>query len=1300
MQPVNDLTDQARKDEAPALALEALCRGLNDDLAKLGAIEEERSLRERGWRDERAVAKDESAKALAALEAEEPPPAEEDPDAIFAAITKRRDRMLKGVADAATSYRRLVRQQLERDIATAEGAMPPPTKDLSPQAKAELARRSQAFVGEMGEHVAAVSALLERYHATCRRVGVRDRDAALENATASTLPNWELPRLMKLVSQETEQSAAALEAVEGRSLYGWCTTTAFIGRQLILLVVPAMALASVIWLWPIPEAKIWCIGVGVGLQALGFLLTIVLRLFLRRPLLNIGRGLLRLQSKVASVQESGVREFETGAPLKQRLEQYDKDELPRRIQGLKQGAEKAVAVLRERERRVTERVKGHYAPDLAAMRGESEARARSLADDLAGRRSTLEQSGERRRADADRRWEETRAALGRRWQDLAGSIARWSADAGAAMRRRHAAWSDPGWERWTPASGYAPDLPLGTASQPMSASFAGKGAEAFPCPAGELALPVCLAFPARTALLVRTGPTCRQQALDLVNQLMLRALAAFQPGRMLLTLIDPVGLGDSFASVLAVADHDERLLGPGVLSEPSRIERGLADHVSHLEVVIQKHLRGRYDNIDEYNREAGELQEPLRLVVCADFPAGFTEHAFEHLSTLVRSGARCGVHVVIVHDDRKPLPPALDLAAIRSSGMVLREVRGSLVVDREGMHAWAFTPEPLPTRALAAALVHKIGEGAQKAKRIEVPFSSIAPPADQVWSLSSAQMLRIPIGKRGADRLQHFELGKGTCQHALVGGRTGSGKSTLFHVLITSGALWYHPRELQFHLIDFKKGVEFKPFANHHLPHAAVIAIESDREFGLNVLRNLDAELTRRGEMFRKAGAHDLAGHRATGGEHLPRVLLLIDEFQEFFTDDDVIARDAALLLDRFVRQGRAFGVHVLLGSQTLGGAYALAKSSIGQMGVRIALPCNESDGHLLLHEDNDATRLLTHPGDGIYNDRAGTIEGNSPFQVCWLTEEQEATRLAAIATRRESDEWQPARKPVVFEGNGPARLEEDAALAELCARPFRPADAELRAGVGQASSLSGAAEIRFPTSAGGNLLVLGQNRAAAAASCGAILLGILARHQPSGIRCLIVDGEDASGPFAAYIARLQATLPHAPTRLEGREAAAAVIEVATILERRASGEDPARTPVFLVAFALQRLRQLRADEDAGFGASAAGEPPSERFLKIIASGAEYGVHVIAWSDSLASIQRALPRRALKDFDRRILFQMSASDSMEIIDDEAASRLGLHTALSVSLMDGSLEKFRPFALPEPGFIEGLGAQLASRFAAR
>ena len=59
-----------------------------------------------------------------------------------------------------------------------------------------------------------------------------------------------------------------------------------------------------------------------------------------------------------------------------------------------------------------------------------------------------------------------------------------------------------------------------------------------------------------------------------------------------------------------------------------------------------------------------------------------------------------------------------------------------------------------------------------------------------------------------------------------ITGPSGSGKSTLLHALITNAALRYSPDELEVYLIDFKKGVEFKTYATHDLPHARVIAVD------------------------------------------------------------------------------------------------------------------------------------------------------------------------------------------------------------------------------------------------------------------------------------------------------------------------------------------------------------------------------------------------------------------------------------------------------------------------------------------
>ena len=216
------------------------------------------------------------------------------------------------------------------------------------------------------------------------------------------------------------------------------------------------------------------------------------------------------------------------------------------------------------------------------------------------------------------------------------------------------------------------------------------------------------------------------------------------------------------------------------------------------------------------------------------------------------------------------------------------------------------TLESPPADDQFTTIVRWIGEQAKDASRVEVPFVSVTPAVEDWWSLDSRAEIEVPLGRAGATNLQYMRLGKGTSQHVLISGKTGSGKSTLLHAMITNLSLYYSPDEVHFYLVDFKKGVEFKPYASLNLPHARVIAIESEREFGMSVLQRLDVELRRRGDLFRAQGVQDLRAYRdANPDVRLPRVLLMIDEFQEFFVQDDKISQDAALLLDRLVRQGR-----------------------------------------------------------------------------------------------------------------------------------------------------------------------------------------------------------------------------------------------------------------------------------------------------------------------------------------------------------------------------------------------------------
>src|SRR6185295_8935187 len=330
---------------------------------------------------------------------------------------------------------------------------------------------------------------------------------------------------------------------------------------------------------------------------------------------------------------------------------------------------------------------------------------------------------------------------------------------------------------------------------------------------------------------------------------------------------------------------------------------------------------------------------------------------------------------------RQSLPSEMRMDELEAHSVVLTYEGGRFILKDEVFSQFPLSIDPPPSEEWTTRTMDIVGRHAKEAKRVEVSFDTIAPDPSKFWTMSSAAELKVAVGRMGATRLQMFRLGKGVAQHSIIAGKTGSGKSTLLHAIVTNLAMWYRPDEVQFYLVDFKKGVEFKTYATHALPHARAIAVESDREFGLSVLQRLDAELSSRGNLYRKIGVQDLNSYRQATGEAMPRVLLIIDEYQEFFSEDDKLAQDAALLLDRLVRQGRAFGVHVILGSQTIGGSAGLSRATIGQMAVRVCLQTSDADSQLILGDGNSAARLLTRPGEAIYNDAGGLVEHNSPFQ-------------------------------------------------------------------------------------------------------------------------------------------------------------------------------------------------------------------------------------------------------------------------------------------------------------------------------
>ena len=866
---------------------------------------------------------------------------------------------------------------------------------------------------------------------------------------------------------------------------------------------------------------------------------------------------------------------------------------------------------------------------------------------------------------------------------------------------------DGDWTAWKPPTSFNGDVGIGTIrfdvpavdmELPDDSRFTWHGPLL-------LDLPLALDFHGRGSLILEHTESRRGEAIALAQSLLARTLTTLPAGRIRLTLFDPVGIGQTFAGFMHLADHEDAGVLERVWTEPRHLEQKLADITEHMEKVIQTYLRNEYATIDDYNRAAGQIAEPYHILVLTDYPEGITETAARRLASILSSGPRCGVFACLIHDPSREVPDLLrdtdwDEHRVR---VTATEMGWSVLSPPLG--DFTFTPDTPPPDDLLTTIVTQYGEACAGANRVEVPFSLVAPSADEFWSRSSTDDLRVALGQSGATRFQELRLGRGTTQHALIAGRTGSGKSTLLHVLITNLAMWYSPDEVEFYLVDFKKGVEFQTYAVHGLPHARVVAIESDREFGLSVLRRLDRELCRRGDLFRDAGVQDLPGWRAHSSDPMPRLLLIVDEFQEFFVNDDALAQEASLLLDRLVRQGRAFGMHVLMGSQTLDGAFSLARSTLGQMGVRVALQCAEADSYLILSDDNPAARLLRRPGDAIYNDAGGKIEGNSPFQVVWLDDRDRDEALNEITTLDTSRFPSSDRDQFVFRGNIPSILSADPGILRLLDSVWvddTPTSLDLT--LGDPIAIKDQTTLQLQPRTGCNTLLVGQNPDNANAVLAASLLQAAATLKPTespdepGLMIWIFDGSPPDALFSGRLAQFAALLPHQTTRVTARNVEDEMNRLSTILASRADGGRTEKATILIVGLEPNRISPLRpSDDDYAFSTDEEVAPkPDRQLADIHREGPIVGMHSMLWFDGLNNVNRGLSRASQREFDIKVLFQMGGNDSGQLIDSTAAADLGPGRAIIHREETGVIEKFRPWAMPDDDWLAATATALRSR----
>lgn len=741
---------------------------------------------------------------------------------------------------------------------------------------------------------------------------------------------------------------------------------------------------------------------------------------------------------------------------------------------------------------------------------------------------------------------------------------------------------------------------------------------------------------------------------------------------------------------------------------------------TQIDEFIQEKLGNRFRDILDYNINTPNRAEPVTLLVLYDFPSGMDGSSIDLLTNILRNGSKCGVYTVICYN------PDVTFSRYESLDERLEVIQKYCAcMDFKGGHYGLLPynlqiniPAPL-SGADADRFIAEYAARSEAIKKQGLSFRDII--SKDLFSMDSSRSLRIPVGVGDGDSIVSLTIGEGSSHHGLIAGATGSGKSTLLHTLIMSAMLHYGPDQLHLYLMDFKSGTEFKIYESVKLPHIQLLALDAMQEFGESILENLVSEMERRGSLFKAAGQTSLKGYKQATSQPLPRILVIMDEFQILFNDSTnrKVAMNCAELTKRIVTEGRAFGIHLLMATQSTKviSDLTLSHGTVEQMRIRIGLKCGENDARYLFSDQNDtkALSMMKGPiGTAVMN-LDYTEMPNVGFRAAYCDSDTQHELLDLIS-RTFADRPSTLQ---TFEGGRTTGLLDYFREAGI----GRTDELPVRIHMGSLIKVAPPFALSIDRKKKHNLLVCGANERMANMLANNYMVSALLNEHAS-VYCIDGDrlvGDDGSADFYRV-------MESASPRFRVAEDRGDIIRFINEIFKNYQTwkKQNGNQAVFLVIKNLQFLDIVKtmfhgeqideseyleeenevpaADPSNPFAAVASffesrssGDSlsVSDKLLKLVNDGSGFGIHLVVTSLEFQTVKECMyyGENILAKFPERIIFSLGGNDADALIENVSVSGLRDNT---VYFTDGVKHTFqmKPYILPSGSQLQEFFSNLS------
>lgn len=300
---------------------------------------------------------------------------------------------------------------------------------------------------------------------------------------------------------------------------------------------------------------------------------------------------------------------------------------------------------------------------------------------------------------------------------------------------------------------------------------------------------------------------------------------------------------------------------------------------------------------------------------------------------------------------------------------------------------WIFKNSGLPIKtwvecrekieaALNITIIQVAYCGGKRYVRVTALPGNVRLPGYLAWKedLLSSEDFELVLGE---SLLGRVTINLSNPPHLMLGGCSGSGKSALLKLLLMQSL----HKGAEVYIADFKGGVDFP---REWWDCCRIITEKAEL---LSCLSSIDEEMERRRHLLAAYGCTKIEEYNARAEQKLPRIIVACDEVTDILDkrgllkDERFLTEQLESKISRLARQGRAFGIHLVLATQRPD-ADLISGQIRSNLGYRICGQADEILSKIVLENTVAAEQISP-------DDRGRFVLRDTVFQAYWMDDSQ-----------------------------------------------------------------------------------------------------------------------------------------------------------------------------------------------------------------------------------------------------------------------------------------------------------------------